>query len=82
VENVIKLVSDDEKQIAEAKEAVEEAVTEIKEGILAKDDIISFAGVCINAKGEAYLGAVGSDGMLVMLGALDLLKQQLLDETV
>jgi len=78
---VVQLVSTGSPQ-AETHPGIIEAVDSLKDDILVNHTIVSFAGVCITDKGEAYLGVVGEDGMLQMLGALDMVKQQILDEVV
>ena len=81
-EKVVKLVSEGDRQKALTKEEISEAVRAIQEQVLPNNDVVAFAGVCVTADSNAFLGVVGEDGMLVMLGALDMLKQQILDETV
>lgn len=81
-DKVLKLVSEGEKQKAQTREEIAAAIKAIQDQVLPENDVVSFAGVCVTADGNAFLGVVGEDGMLVLLGALDMLKQQILDEIV
>jgi len=79
-DKIVKLVNSGEKPKAQTHEGIFDAIDTIRNDILTNHNIVAFAGVCVTDTGEAYLGVVGEDGMLVMLGALDMLKQQILDE--